>query len=169
MANASFWKNKDLPRRKFSTQTKLKIINYIFSVLNYGADCWTWNMEMKKRVDAFEKWCYRRMLQISWKKKVSNIEILKRVDTKLHFGIDMWKRKLSFAGHVLRGSGGDSHLLVLEGKINGKRGKGRPRLTWMNNILRWINVGSYAEAKKWAGVRDSWRTMVVNLLFEDDK
>ena len=73
------------------------------------------------------------------------------------------------SGHVLRGSGGDSHLLVLEGTINGKRRKGRPRLTWMDNIMRWINVGSYAEARKWAGVRDSWRTMVVNLFFEDDK
>ena len=57
------------------------------------------------------------------------------------------KRKLSFAGHVLRGSGGDSHLLVLEGKINGKRGKGRPRLTWMDSILRWIKVGSFTVQK----------------------
>ena len=75
---------------------------------------------------------YRRMLKISWKEKVSDIEVLKRVDTKLHFGIDMWKRKLSFAGHVLRGSGGDNQQLVLEGKINGKRWKGRLRLIWMN-------------------------------------
>ena len=52
---------------------------------------------------------------------MSNIEVLKRVDIKLHFGIDIWKRKLIFAGHILRGSSGDSHLLVLEGKINGKR------------------------------------------------
>ena len=104
---------------------------------------------MKKRVDAFEMWCYnRRMLKINWTEKVSNIEVLKRVDTELHFVRDMWKRKLTFAGHVLRGSGGDSHLLVLEGKINGKRGKSIPRLTWMDkNILRWIKMGSYADAK----------------------
>ena len=63
------------------------------------------------------------MLKISWKEKMSSMKVLKRVDTKLHFKIDMWKRKLSFAGHVLRGSSGDSHLLVLEGKINGKRAK----------------------------------------------
>ena len=121
------------------------------------------------RSDAFEMWCYRRMLKISWKKKVSNIEVLKRVDTELHFVRDMWKRKLTFAGHVLRGSGGDSHLLVLEGKINGKRGKGRPRLTWMDNVLRWMRVESYVDAKNWAREMDSWRSMVVNLLFEDDK
>ena len=88
------------------------------------------------------------MLKISWKEKLSNIEIMKRVNSKLHFGIDMWKRKLSFADHVLSGSSGDSHLLALEGKINGKQGKGRPRLTWMDNILRWLKVGSYAEEKK---------------------
>ena len=106
MAKAASWKNEELLRKNFSTQTKLMIINcYIFSVLNYGAECWTWNREMKKRVDAFEMWYYRRMLKISWKEKVSNIEVLKRVDTKLHFGIDMWKRKLSFTRHVLRGSG----------------------------------------------------------------
>ena len=110
---------------------------------------------MKKRVDACEIWCYRRMLKISWKEEVSNIEVLKRVDTELHFGRDMWKRKLTFAGHVLRGSSGDSHLLVLEGKINGKRGKGRPRLTWMDNVLRWMRVGSYADAKNWARERET--------------
>ena len=109
------------------------------------------------------------MLKISWKKKVSNIDVLNRVDTKLHFGMDMWERKLTFAGLVLRGSSGDSLLLVLEGKINGKRGKGKPRLTWMDNVLRWIKVGSYEDAKKLAEVRDSWRTMIVNLLFENDK
>ena len=64
------------------------------------------------------RYCLRRIMFALY------IEILKRVDTTLHFGIDMWKRKLSFAGHVLRESGGDSHLLVFEGKINGKRGKG---------------------------------------------
>ena len=78
---------------------------------------------------------------------MSNIEVLKRVDTKLHFGMDMWKRKLTFAGHIERVEW-DSHLLVLEGKINRKRGKGRPRLTWMDNIQRWIKVGSYADAKR---------------------
>ena len=51
MVKASFWKNKELLSRNFSTQTKLRIINcYIFAVLKYGAECWTWNMEMKKRV-----------------------------------------------------------------------------------------------------------------------
>ena len=51
-----------------------------FELHGMGAECWTWNMKMKKRLDAFEMWCYRRMLKISWKEKVSDIEILKRVD-----------------------------------------------------------------------------------------
>ena len=57
--------------------------------------------------------------------------------------LDRWTKYIQelFAGHALRGSCGDSHQLVLEGKINRKRGKGRPRMTWM----RWIKVGSYAD------------------------
>jgi len=78
-------------------------------------------------VNGFELWCYRRMLKISWRDKITNVEVLDRMHTRLHFWKDMAKRKLEFAGHVLRRSNAETHLYVLEGKVEGKRGRGRPR------------------------------------------
>ena len=56
---------------------------------------------------------------------------------------DMRKRKLEYAGHVLRGSSGESHLYLLEGKISGKRARGRPRRTWMNDSIDWTGIFTY--------------------------
>jgi len=75
---------------------------------------------MLKKVDAFEQWCYRRMLKISWKDKVTNVEVLEMVQTNLKFVRNMKKRKLEYAGHVLRGSSGKSHVMLLESLVCGK-------------------------------------------------
>src|SRR3989442_8222097 len=89
----------------------VKILNcYVFSVLNYGCERWTWNKAMSMKVNAFEFWCYRRILKINWRDKVKNEEILKRLQKRLHFVEYMMKRKLRYAGHVLRGS---SKLVLL--------------------------------------------------------
>src|SRR2546425_12585326 len=107
----------------------MKILNcYVFSILNYGCESWTWNKAMCKKVNAFEFWCYRRMLKIGWSDKVKN-EIFKRLQKGLHFVEDMMKRKLRCAGHVLRGSNDLSHLQILQGYVEEKRKVGRPRRT----------------------------------------
>ena len=94
MAKAAFWQNKELMRRNIRLRTKRKILNcYVFSVFNYGCECWTWNKAMQKKVDAHEMWCYRRILKISWKDRVTNEEVLNRMQVKLHFMEDMIKRK----------------------------------------------------------------------------
>ena len=80
MAMASFCQNKELMRRNISFKTKMRVLNtYVFSMLNYGCECWTWNKAMRKKVNAFEMWCYRRILKISWKDRVTNKEVLKRM------------------------------------------------------------------------------------------
>src|SRR6266516_3010447 len=87
--------------RNIRFRTKIKILNcYVFSVLNYGCECWTWNKAMRKKVNAFEMWCYRRMLKIIWRDRVTNEEVLDRMQMELHFMEDMIKK---YAGHVLRG------------------------------------------------------------------
>ena len=140
-----------------------------FSVLNYGCETWTWNKTMRSRVDAFEMWCYRRMLKISWKDKVSNKEVLKRAQAVLHFRKDMTKRKMEYGGHVMRGSSGETQLNILEGKIPGERVRGRPRLTWIDDIKKWTGIKTYGEIKRTAEDRKRWKSIVVNLLIEDDK
>ena len=62
MAKAAFWQNKELKRRNIRFSTKMKILNcYVFSILIYGYESWTWNK--RKKVNAFEFWCYRKILK----------------------------------------------------------------------------------------------------------
>src|SRR5438034_11609515 len=95
---------------------------------------------MQNKIDAFECWCYRRMLKLSYVDRVTNNEVLKRMHTELHFRKDMWRRKMEFVGHVLRGSSGNSHLCIVEGKVFGKRFRGRPLLTWTGDIIKWTDL-----------------------------
>ena len=84
-----------------------------------------------KKVDFLEMWCYRKILQINFRDRITNREVLRRMHTELHFVKDMMKRKMKYAGHVLRGSAGVSHLQILEGQVEGIRKQGRPRDIWI--------------------------------------
>src|SRR6267154_3556564 len=68
--------------------------------------------------------------------RIRNKEILRRLQTKYHFVEDMMKRKMLYAGHVLRGSSGLFHLQILESYVEGKRKVGAPRRVWMKDIIR---------------------------------
>ena len=114
-------------------------------------------------------WYYRRMLKISWMDKVTNEEVLNRAGTELHFMKNMKRRKMEYAGHVLRGSSGRAHLYILEGKVCGSKARGRPRKTWMDDINNWTRLETYGRIKTTAEDRIRLKTIVVNLLLEDDK
>ena len=123
--------------------------------------------EQEKILHAFEMWCVRRMLKISWREKVSNNEVLLRAETERSLVSDLMQRKLSYAGHVLRGSGGDLPNIILEGLIEGTRSRGRPRGKWTDDIKRWCATTSYADAKRAAEDRSRWGAMIANLRFEE--
>ena len=122
---------------------------------------------------------------------MTNEEVLHRVQRKLHFMENMIKRKMNYAGHVMRGSSGETHVNILEGKIEGKRKVGAPRRTWTKDILEWTGRRTYELARTEAEKREGWKTIVkkfgyeaegkkermyvdgklidVNLRFEEDK
>jgi len=76
----------------------------------------------KNKMNAFELWCYRRILKISWIDKITNVEVFDRMQTRSHFWKDIVKRKLEFAGHVLRGSSGENTPVSV-----GRKGRGKKR------------------------------------------
>ena len=85
MAKAAFWQNKELLRSNIKLSTKIKMLNcYVFSVLDYGCESWTWNRPMRMKVNAFERWCYRMILGISWRDHVSTPDVMERVQFELH-------------------------------------------------------------------------------------
>ena len=76
MAKGAFCKLKELLKGNVNMTTRKRLLNcYVFSVLKYGCESWTVNKNLMKRINAFEQWCYRRMLKISWKDKVPNTEV----------------------------------------------------------------------------------------------
>ncbi|GFR71025.1 eukaryotic translation initiation factor 3 subunit F [Elysia marginata] len=79
-------------------------------------------------------WCYRRLLKVPWTEKKNNKEIIERADVDERLLQQLMKRKLGHAGHIMRGSSGPLLNLSLERKIEGKRGQGRPRRNWMDNV-----------------------------------
>ena len=103
----------------------------------YVSETLTLIEEAIRRTNAFEMWCYRRMFKISWRRFMSNNKILEIVREDRYFMKKIVERKFEFAVHILRGSSGRLMTRVLEGRIEGKRGVGRQRIMWLDDIKRW--------------------------------
>ena len=135
IAKSAFWKHGELLRNRVSIKTKKKILEcYIHSTMMYCCETWTITNEIKRRIEAFEMWCYRRILKISWKDHVTNEEVLRRVGEERKLNQKIYRRKLKFAGHVIRGSSGEMTKNIIEGFIEGKKSRGRQRNMWLDNI-----------------------------------
>ena len=109
--------------------------------------------DMIKKLEALETWFYRRMLIISWKEKVTNVEVYRRMNTNSSLLIDIVHRQLTFLGHILRKGGLEN--LVVTGFVDGKRDRGRQReifLTYLNKIVGKSPLALINLAKK----RDVW-------------
>ena len=117
---------------------------------------------MKTRVETFEVWAYRRILKISWTEKLINKEVLSRMEMKKRLFTIIQIRKLKYFGHINRHS-----LMIkktlLNGRVNGKRRRGRPRTSCTSNIEEWTGK-SYIEAVRLTSNRYSWGIIALNPL-----
>ncbi|XP_026687311.1 uncharacterized protein LOC113471983 [Diaphorina citri] len=95
---------KCLCSRDINLKLRTRILKcYVFSTLLYGAEVWTLKKNNEKNINAFEMWCYRRMLRIPWTDKVTNVEVLRRMDKIMELEYTIKKKKLEYLGHILRG------------------------------------------------------------------
>ena len=167
-AKGVFLNSKEMFKSSINIKTKKRLIDcYVFSVLTYGCEAWTLTKDLVKRIDAFEMWIYRRMLGITYRDRVTNVEVLRRMECALSFVERIAKRKMKYAGHVMRGSSGRLTLNILEGHIEGRRRVGRPRRGWIDDIKNWTDptggggVGvTYGDLKRSAENRERWRELV---------
>ena len=121
-AKAEFWNNKEFLRSNLKLDLKLRLLRtYIFPIVSYASETWTYNSNIKNKINAFEMWCYRRILKIAWTDKITNEEICNRIDRKESLIHNIYKRKMRFAGHVIRDSSGELTSIILEGMVEGKR------------------------------------------------
>ena len=112
----------------------------MFSVLLYRVEAWTLNDSNIKRLEAFEMWCYRRILKISWVDRVRNAEVLERLSRSTEIVCTVKSRKLQYFGHVMRGEKYRLLQNIMQGKIAGKRGPGRRKTSWLKNLRDWYGV-----------------------------
>ena len=114
---------------------RLRVLKcYVWSTLLYGCETWTISGDMLKKLEAFETWLYRRMLRITWKDKITNVEVYRRMNTTKSLVNDIVRRQLSFLGHILRKD--DLENLVLTGYVEGKRARGRQRETFLTYLSK---------------------------------
>ena len=156
---------KILTSRNISIELRSHIANYyVWSTLLYGAETWTLTKVTSDKLEAFEMWLYRRMLRISWKGQKTNGEVLHKMKTKRSLLNTIKNRKYQYFGHIIRGNGVQRLLMV--GRINVRRGRGRPRTMWTENIKEWRNI-SYNDCIRVAQDRERWRSMTADLLTTD--
>uniref|UniRef100_A0A8D8Q4X5 Craniofacial development protein 2 n=1 Tax=Cacopsylla melanoneura TaxID=428564 RepID=A0A8D8Q4X5_9HEMI len=144
-AKAAFNKMGNLFRsHDISLQTKERLLKcYIFSVLLYGVEAWTLNEETIGKIEAFEMWMYRRILRISWTEHITNEEVLRRMGKKRELMSIVKIRKLQYLGHLMRNNSKYALLqVIMQGKVEGKRGRGRRRISWLHNLRKWFGKTS---------------------------
>ena len=150
--------------RGINLKTRLRAIKcYIWPTLFYGAETWTTTKSLLSRLDAFEMWVYRRVLKISWTEKITNEEVLRRKGTGREIVRQFKTRKLQYLGHLIRHN--TSQIQLIEGKIEGRRSRGRPRNTWTTDITTTKGM-KYYQLKRAAEDRKRWHGIVVNLAQE---
>ncbi|XDA76020.1 hypothetical protein R6Z07F_006186 [Ovis aries] len=112
----------------------------VFPVDMYGCESWTIKKAEHRRINAFELWCWRRLLRVSWTARRSNQSILKEISPECSLEGLMLKLKLQYFGHLIQRADSLEKTLML-GKIEGRRRRGQQRMRWLDGITDSMDMG----------------------------